>query len=227
MGASSSKQWDELSLAPAKSITENKASAISSALVTTSETTHAKASSGKSWINDADDVLWTIQPVSRFKSHSYIQDKDGNRIAVIISHRKGMTSCTNYICKFEPSYDKQDPLTTEQLEKASLEKDMKIYGFAKIDTSRGMSTAKSTYSVVTGDDIFQPLYEGEKLSKLGFYAVFKEGGVTMAKARTKGMSMKPCVEVAAGVDLLAVVLMGYALAGDESAAGALAGAGVY
>jgi len=49
----------------------------------------------------------------------------------------------------------------------------------------------------------------------------------MAKAQTKGMTMKPCVEVAAGVDLLAVVLIGYALAGDESAAGALAGAGVY
>eukprot|EP00956_Cyclotella_meneghiniana_P042156 scaffold248382_cov77-Cyclotella_meneghiniana.AAC.3 len=198
MGASSSKQWDDLTLAPAKSIAENKASAISSALVTTSETTKAKASSGKSWINEADEVLWTIQPVARFKPHSYVQDKDGNRIAVIISHRKGMKSCTNYICKFEPSYDKQDPLTTEQLEKASLEKDMKIYGFAKIDTERGMSTAKSIYN-----------------------------GVTMAKAQTKGMTMKPCVEVAAGVDLLAVVLIGYALAGDESAAGALAGAGVY
>ena len=112
-----------------------------------------------------------------------------------------MKSCANNICKFKPSYDKHDPLTTEQLEKASLEKDMKIYGFANIDTEGGMSTAKSTYSVVTGDDICQPLHQGEKLSKLGFYAVFKEDGVTMAKAQTKGMTTKPCVELTAVVDL--------------------------
>ena len=56
-------------------------------------------------------------------------------------------------------------------------------------------------SIYTGDDIFQPLYQEEKLSKLGFYAVFKEDGVTMAKAQNKGMTTKPCVEVTAGVDL--------------------------
>ena len=40
------------------------------------------------------------------------------------------------------------------------------------------------------------------------------------------MSFSPHVHASTGVDLLAIVTMGYALVGDESSAGALAGAGV-
>jgi len=41
-----------------------------------------------------------------------------------------------------------------------------------------------------------------------------------------GLKMNPHLDVSSGVDMLAIVSMGYALAGDESSAGALAGAGV-
>jgi hypothetical protein len=65
---------------------------------------------------------------------------------------------------------------------------------------------------------------------MGFRAIFKETGegdsIVVAKAHMSGMSTSPHMDIASGVDMLAVVSMGYALAGDESSAGALAGAGV-
>uniref|UniRef100_A0A7R9WF22 Uncharacterized protein n=1 Tax=Pseudictyota dubia TaxID=2749911 RepID=A0A7R9WF22_9STRA len=112
-----------------------------------------------------------------------------------------------------------------------------MYQFARKETSRKWTTAKCTYDIVAGEDDFRTLYVGEKLSSLGFRAIFKEiaanadgkeddGGIVVAKAFMPGVSMSPHVDAAIGVDLLAIVSMGYALAGDESAAGALAGAGV-
>lgn len=224
MGIGASKQWEAAELSTANAITKNLASGISSELVTKSTT--AAESKGKSWIDSESNVLWTAKPVARFKPHSFIHDKNDNLIAVVISHRLSMNSCTNYICKLTPSYENQEAMTEEQLTKSSLDKTMKLYGFAKIDTKRGMSSASCTYSIMVGDDKFEPLYTGEKLSAMGFFVLMKENDVVVAKAHTKGIRMKPVIEVAPGVDLLAVVFMGYALAGDGSAAGALAGAGV-
>ena len=49
----------------------------------------------------------------------------------------------------------------------------------------------------------------------------------IAKGFMPGISMSPHVDATIGVDLLAVVSMGYALVGDDSSAGAIAGARVY
>lgn len=101
---------------------------------------------------------------------------------------------------------------------------MKLYGFAKIDTKRGMLSASCTYSIMIGDDNFEQLYMGEKISAMGFFALMKENDVVVAKAKTqtKGIGMKPVIEAAPGVDLLAVVLMGYAMSPDPDGLAAAA-----
>merc|ERR1712194_163986 len=169
------------------------------------------------------------------KKHSVIFDSAGDPIAVIITEKKGMMSCTNYICRKVASFDGQEPLTDEEMAKAGIkgEGDEKVvvYKFAKIECSRTLTTATCTYGLVTGTDEIKALYEGEKLSSIGFRAIFKETpadgeSIVVAKAFMVGMAMSPRVDVAVGVDMLAVVSIGFALAGDESGAGALAGAGV-
>jgi hypothetical protein len=52
-------------------------------------------------------------------------------------------------------------------------------------------------------------------------------GTVIAQVFMPGMSMNPHVDATIGVDLVAIVSMGYYLAGDPSSAGTLAGAGVY
>lgn len=129
-----------------------------------------------------------------------------------------------------------------------------LYPFSNTETKRQMITDSEMYiryrnrkkgykDIDGGDDGdddriwgIQLLYEGEKLSSFGFKAIFKEvvvttpsggEGIVSAEAFMPGMSMNPHVDATIGVDLLAIVSMGYSLAGDPSSAGALAGAGVY
>jgi len=54
---------------------------------------------------------------------------------------------------------------------------------------------------------------------MNFYALFKAGETTVAKTSIKGMTVNPLLEASMGVDLLAIVCMGNALAGDGSSAG--------
>ena len=90
-----------------------------------------------------------------------------------------------------------------------------------------MTSSQCTYGLVTGADSIEPLYEGDNQSMMGIRATFKEtSGTVVAKAYMPGISFNPHVDTGSGVDMLAIVSMGYALAGDESSAGALAGAGV-
>jgi len=232
MGNTAAKEWSSTELSDAKEILENEALSISPSLVTR-QATRAE-SKGKQWItSETDAFLWSTKQVGMIKSHSIIQDEQKKTFATVITQKMGMNSVINFVCKSTPAFEGQGPLTTEELKKAGIEEGVVLYGFSKIDTVRKMTTATSTYSIVTGksdgDDgelIFQTLYSGEKLSSIGFMAIIKEGDTPVAKAETVGMKMKPIMEAAVGVDLLAVVLMGYTLAGADSAAGAMAGAGV-
>ena len=144
-----------------------------------------------------------------------------------------MTTSTLYICKKTPSFKGQKAVSDEDLKKAGIEEGTELYIFAVIDSKRGMATGKGTYSLVTGegkdesDFELKDMYNAEKLSSMGYQAIFKEAESesVIAKAATKGVSMTPTIEFTKGVDPVALIMLGQTLAGDGSA-GALAGAGV-
>ncbi len=223
MGNAAAKQLEETELGVGS--LDEKKSIVASFL--TKDGTAKIKSKGKGWVKYSEGeetLLWSYKHIGMFKKHTVVMDSTGKPIAVIIPANKN-----TFICKSVPSYDGQEPLTAEELEKFGV-KDTggeSLYQFAKIECSKTMTTAKCTYDLVTGGDSIKSLYEGERLSAMNFRAIFKEtNGVAVAKAFMPGMSMTPHVEAASGVDMLAVVSMGYSLAGDESSAGALVGAGV-
>lgn len=210
--------------------------AISKAMVSTKETTKIK-SKDKTWIEiEGETLLWSYKNKGMIKSYSIIMDSAGTPVAAIVPVKKGMASSTSFICRPVPAYDGQEALTAEELEKAGIKEGTfeALYKFAKMETTKTITTAKCVYGLVTSadDDEVAPFYYGEKLSSMGFKAIFKQAtdgnseGIPVAKAYMPGMSFSPHVDVASGVDMLAIVSIGYGLAGDESSAGALAGAGV-
>lgn len=229
MGNAAGKEYKETELSDAEAIIKNEALSIVPSLVT-KEATKAE-SKGKQWVTSENKAfLWSTKKVGMIKSHSLIRDEEENTVATVITAKMGMASVLNFVCKSTPTFEGQDPLTADELAKAGIEEGTVIYGFSKIDTTRKMSTASSTYSIVTGKDeegslTFETLYTAEKLSAMAFLGIVKEGDKPVAKVKTTGMKMKPIAETAVGVDLLAVVLIGYTLASNDSA-GALAGAGV-
>jgi len=217
------------------SLNQDDGRLIVKAFVTTTDGTTKIKNKGKTWVlydnPDGETLLWKSKSVGMIRSHSIIEDSTGSTVATVITEKKGMASCTNYICRSVPSFDGQEPLTKEELKKAAIkDEEVVLYKFSKIETNRKMTTAKCTYGIVTGKEEIKTLYEGEKLSSMGFKAIFKEindsAETVVAKAYMPGMSMSPHLDAAIGVDLLAVVSMGYSLAGDDNAAGAMAGAGV-
>ena len=242
MGNAAGKLLDETELVVG-TLEADDAKSIANAFVSTGDETTKIKNKGKTWVRYGDEIpetlLWKSQSVGMVRSHSVILDSTEAPLAIIIVEKKGMASCTNFICKKTPSFDGQKPLTSEELKKAGINygDETALYKFAKIVCQRTMTTGNCTYGIVTGaedgdDEILsiKNLYQGEKLASLGFKAIFKEVSgddpVVVAKAFMPKMSMSPHVDASSGVDLLAIVSMGYALAGDESSAGALAGAGV-
>ena len=239
MGNSAAKEVQNAELGNG-SLLQNESSSISSSLISGEEGTNAKCK-GKTWYSFKlegtaimeEAVLFSMKHKGMIKSHTIVNDISDNMIAVVITEKMGMASVTNFICKPMPTFDGQAPLTSDELKKAGIDESTVLFKFSKIDTKRGLSSGTSTYSIVSGKEdgaesslTLKELYTAEKLSAMGFQALFKEGDVIVAKAATKGMAMTPNVEASSGVDLLAVVLIGYTLAGDNSAAGGMAGAGV-
>lgn len=225
MGNSAGKEWKATELSDAGEISKNEALSILPSLVSTNPT--RIESKGKKWIvSDTDTFLWASKQVGMIKSHTLLQDEDKKTFATLITVKTTMTSATSCVCKSTPTFEGQEPLTAKELKKAGIEDGTTLYPFSKIETVRKMTTATTTYSIVTGKDTFEMLYSGEKLSSMGFKAIMKEGDKPVAKAMAEGMKMKPILEAATGVDLLAVVLMGYSLVSNDGSAGALAGAGV-
>jgi len=235
MGNSAAKQLDETELVVG-TIKEGDGRSIAKTVVTNTAGTTKIKSKNKTWIQYGDSgeeaLLWSYKHFGTFKNHSTVTDATGKQIATIFTVKKGINSCTNFICRPEPSFDGQKPLTKEELEKGGIKggQDYTLYKFAKYETTKKLTTAKCVYGLIKGnDDEIEALYEGERLSSLGFRAIFKEAGedgAVVGKAYMPGLKMNPHLDVSSGVDMLAIVSMGYALAGDESSAGALAGAGV-
>ena len=198
----------------------------------------------KTWIiEESGATYFTFISKGFIRSHSIVNDADGNYVATIIKHKTGMTSSKNYICKNKPTYNGQTKLENDILKKTNIDEGTELYPFAVVDTKNSLSTAQSTYKVITGppsggggekeevevgvnDFTYKVVYTGEKLSAMNFYAMFKEGDTVIAKASMRGMTVYPTLETSSGVDVLAIVCIGNTLVGDGSSAGAMAGAGV-
>merc|ERR1712194_620966 len=88
------------------------------AFVSTTEGTTQIKNKGKTWVtaDSAETLLWkTRKSGGMFKPYSVIEDSSGAQVATIITAKKGMASCTNYIFKSEPTFDGQSPMTDEEM----------------------------------------------------------------------------------------------------------------
>ena len=168
-----------------------------------------------------------FQDKGMLKKHTLIKTAD-DQTAYAVTPQKGMTSSTSYILRDKPTFDGQESIEGENLEKAGLDKDMKLYPFAKISMSKqSMSTAKSTYSIVTGENEFKELYIADKLSAMNYYCIVKTAdGIPVLKASQRGITFYITAEVSKGVDLAAAIMTGQSTFSPDGAVGGLAGAGV-
>ena len=235
MGNTAAKQVKSTVVVDASTLLKDESSSIASSLVTKEKmSAKLKGMSMNTWVNaSTGDILYSSKNKGLIKSHAILLDAEEKEVAIAVTAKKGMTTSTLYICKKTPSFDGQKAVSDEDMKKAGIEEGTELYVFAVIDSKRGMATGKGTYSLVTGegkdesDFELKDMYNAEKLSSMGYQAIFKEAESesVIAKAATKGVSMTPTLEFAKGVDLVALIMLGQTLAGDGSA-GALAGAGV-
>jgi len=167
--------------------------------------------------------------------HTRILDSDGKNRAYIIS-KSGLATGQTIVLKKLPNYEGQEPVDPEMLHKNGIDRDLKLYNFAKIESKKtGLSTCVAKYSIVVGKesgedgkDEYKLLYVAEKLSSMGFHCIVRTpGGDAVATADQTGATCDTNVNVAEGVDLAAVLLTAKkTYHGDATTAGALAGAGV-
>ena len=164
--------------------------------------------------------------------HTRILDSDGKNRAFIIS-KAGLTKGETIILKKLPNYSGQEAVDPEMLHKNGIDRDLKLYNFAKIETKKtGLSSCVAKYSLVVGgsdgEDQYKLLYTAEKLGSMGFHCIVKTpGGDAVATAEQTSATCDTIVNVAEGVDLAAVLLTAKkTYHGDAATAGALAGAGV-
>ena len=140
--------------------------------------------------------------------------------------KQGIKTDKTTIFRTKPSYEDQAAVPEKQTDDGEA-----LYLFATIETKKGISTATSTYSIVTGEADGEPVLEtlliGNKLKAMAFYAEIRTvDEVLIAKSCVAG-GMTGKVEMSAGVDLLAVAIVAQSVApGGAGSAGALAGAGV-
>lgn len=233
MGNAAAKEVESAVVADASTLLKDESLSIASSLISKDKV--SAKNKGNKWVDaSTGDVFYSSKNNGFMKSHCVISDASGEEIAIVITAKKGMTTSTLYIGKSTPSFEGQKAASAEDLKKAGIAEGTELYAFAVIDAKRGLATGTATYSLVIGegkegesDFELKDLYTAEKLSSMGYQAIFKEAGseTIVAKAATKGMAMTPTVEFAVGVDIVALILTGQTLAGDGSA-GALAGAGV-
>jgi len=186
-----------------------------------------------------------------------IRDGAGGKVLAAVHANTGMTEDVFRIYRAAPSYEGQEPLEGAAhafagYDLAQVGLGERCFLWAQVDAKRGLSTGRNAFRLVQQGGALsgQPLYRGEKFSAMEFLAQVTAGGeggeasaeasaegaaaaaaaVVVAKAQTGPgrCNNNPVIEVAAGVDLVAVVCCCSFLVGSGgSAAGGLAGAGVY
>ena len=200
--------------------------------------------------NDADDsrsgtfndasgapqlMVTTVKKSMSFDPVHVIRDGAGEKVLAVVRSKTGMTQDVHRIYRATPSFEGQEPLTGESHAFADYELDAiglgdTCYQWAQVDTKRGFSEGHNTFKLVGAQAGDPALYLGHKFSAVSFYAqVTTSEGAVVAKAQFGAgrCNTTPVVDVAAGVDLLAVLCSClYLVGGGGSAAGAMAGAGV-
>merc|ERR1712232_868450 len=112
-------------------------------------------------------TLFTLKSKGLMKSHTIALDGDGNALAYMIIYKKGLAFSINYILKTTPSFPGQEKVTDDELARAGIEAGTELYVFSIINAKNSLSSAESTYSIVTGKgegDEFEtkPLYTAKK-----------------------------------------------------------------
>ena len=225
MGNAAVKEFKEATLSEA-SIDEAKC--ISSTLVTSDTLLLLAKTKGLSKITKyetKEGKLYASAKSNMSGKKSTITDPDGNFIA-FVKVKDGFSSSSTSIFRNIPSFEDQSPLPEKENEDGEA-----LYLFSTIETKKKIKSATSTYSIVIGEEegepVLEAIYTGKTLPSLGFYVEVKTNDdVLIGKASTTGkFSATGQVEMASGVDILAVALVSQSVAPGGSA-GALAGAGV-
>lgn len=232
MGGTASKELDATVLGECH-LHEGGKDAIFDGAVTTEALKDIKGKGGS--YKNGDTTLVSFKGKGIIKSHTLIMHDDKKVAGYVITAKNKMTSATSYILRATPTFEGQEHVDSKDLAKAGItDADLKLYGFAKISLKKtGMSSARSTYSIVTGPGdeeggcAFKPLYEAEKLSAVNFYCIVKTmDGTPVVKGSMRGVTMYVTCDVAKGVDVAAALLVGQSTFGGDGNVGALAGAGV-
>lgn len=183
-----------------------------------------------------DDVLlsWASPSRGLFKDAVTVY-YDGQSTAIAVSVSKtGFSKDSIAIYRPKPGFSGQKPVA----DPASVKGDpllAEFYHWAQIETKRSISAGTSTFRLVTGgtaeEPVFsEPLYTGQKVSAMAFYAYVRNNrnDIVCKMYFGKGtFNTTMEADVAGNVDMVAAFGVGAALGGGGgNAAGALAGAGV-
>ena len=198
------------------------AMAISPKLISKSHGVTKVKGQGSSWTKDSTEggLLFKCKHKGVIHAHGEIEDSDGNIIATVVSKKRGISTLADLVCRDHPTFDDQKPLTADELTNAGIKQDVTWYPFAKVLSERSATHAKATYSVVVGEEgaelSFRDLYVGKKVKAANLVAKFEtaDGHATIAKAASEGKSVSSTVhlEVAIGVDTVAIVCLENTLA---------------
>lgn len=174
-----------------------------------------------------EGVVYATSKSTTFGGKSTFSDAEGN-LLVVVKVKQGIKSDTSSIFRATPSFEGQAAIPEKETEDGAA-----LYLFAMIKTKKSLTTASSTYSIVTGEEDGEPVLEtlmtSKKLSAVAFYAEVKTADdVLIAKAALTGkFSSTGKVEMSAGVDILGVAIVAQSVSpGGSASAGGLAGAGV-
>ena len=98
-------------------------------------------------------TLLSLKSKGMFKKHTIITVGDK-----VVGYAFGFGKKQTCIVRTTSCYDGQQPLEKDSLAKVGLVNEEPLYPFAKIESKQtSMSTAKSTYSIVTGEAEFKVL----------------------------------------------------------------------
>ena len=222
MGNAAVKEFQEAELQEA-TIAEEKcisADLISSEILTILAKTKTMAKTTS--YETEEGKVYATSKATTFGGKNTFSDADGKVVAVV-KVKQGLKTDTSSIFRTKPSYEDQASIAEKETDDGEA-----LYLFATIETKKGMATATSTYSIVTGEADGEPVLEtvliGKKLKAMAFYAEVRTvDELLIAKSCVAG-GMTGKVEMSAGVDLLAVAIVAQSVApGGAGSAGALAG----
>lgn len=174
--------------------------------------------------NSAGEHLYTSKAAPWMKTggnESTVSDVQG-KVLTVTKFKMGFGSGVTRLLKTKATFDGQESADTPYDDKQT-----PLYNFAKME-SKMAYTNTCKYGIYTAADTVEPIYLGKLVSTMSKLVTVETPDGTIIAKVCPGSGKTFDVQVAAGVDVIAIVSIANALYsnGNGSSAGALAGAGV-